>query len=200
MQLIWWMDQCINSDLKLSKTTRSIRSITLTAMLLTVLVVQEYLLSGIPQIGLTAILIIVYARFLSYDKLIPLLVSYSFLDNWLMGSLSLLYFPTHVIIWLGFGLLMRRLRYKEDYVILIVATIVTFLMGFAYLPATIFVFHLDSWSKIFAYISADIIFDIALAANTVATFLLLYRPLTELLAFLFKRTFPNDYIDDEMSP
>ncbi len=189
---------CISSRLKASKTGQSIRSITLQAMLLAVLVTQEYILQGIPQIGLTAILIIVYARFLPYKQLIPLLIAYSFLDNLLGGSLNVMYLPTHMLIWTGFGSLMRAIRNAEDYVVLLVATIATFFMGFLYIPVNAIVFHYNTWEMVRTYIYYDIPFDIALAANTVVTFLLLYQTLTELLRYLFERIYNHEQLQSQL--
>lgn len=156
-------------------------------MLLAVLVGQEYILSYVPGVQLTVIFIIVFAQFLTYEELIPLMLGYSFLDNLLMGSLNLIYFPTHIIIWLGFALLMRRLHNQKDYVILIVATVVTFLMGFAYIPANIIVLHFNTWTMIKAYIISDIPFDVIMGLNTVVTFWFLYRPLVELFDLMYLR-------------
>lgn len=168
-------------------------------MLLAVLVAQEYVLTFLPQIQLTVILIIVYARFLKTNELILLIIAYSILDNLLMGTLVTLMFPTHLIVWTGFAFLMAKMKNKEDYTILFVATLTTFLMGLAYIPSSIITYHYNTWPLIRAYIIADIPFDIALAVNTVITFLVLFHPLMKLLHDLFKRTFPNQYPDDQMS-
>lgn len=95
------------------KARQNIRSITLQAMLLAVLVVQEYILSGIPQVQLTIILILVYAQFLPYKKLIPLIMAYVLLDNLLMGSISLLYTPTMLIIWPLYAAFARSLMKNQ---------------------------------------------------------------------------------------
>ncbi len=156
-------------------------------MLLAILVGQEFIFTSLPGVQLTVIFVIVIAQFLTYEELIPLMVGYSILDNLLMGSLNMVYFPTHLIIWLGFALLMRRMRHQKDYIILIVATVYSFLMGFAYLPASIFMMHLDSWEMIKAYIIADIPFDLIMAVNTVVTFWFLYIPLVGLFIFMYNR-------------
>jgi len=182
-----------------ANTKQSIRSITLIAMLLAVLVVQEYVLTGIPQIQLTVILILVYAQFLPYQKLLPLVIAYTLLDNLLLGSFNVLYTPTMLIIWPLYAVIARSLRHKADYIQLIFAVIFSFVYGWSFLPASILVQHLDTWQKIWTYMKLDFIAELVMAMNTLVTFLLFYQPLMRLLDFLFKRTFPNQYGDNQMS-
>ncbi|MBN2540083.1 MAG: hypothetical protein JXB08_01010 [Bacilli bacterium] len=184
--------------MKASKTTQNIRSITLQAMLLAVLVVQEYILTGIPQVQLTVILILVYARFLSYQKLVPLVVMYVLLDNLLMGSFSLLYTPTMLIIWPLFAIFARMLRDKQDYISLLYAIVFSFVYGWAYLPASIIVMHLDTWTKIYTYFLADLPAELIMAVNTVVTFLVFYKPMNELMTYLFRQVFPEYPKPDQM--
>ena len=181
------------------KARQNIRSITLQAMLLAVLVVQEYILSGIPQVQLTIILILVYAQFLPYKKLIPLIMAYVLLDNLLMGSISLLYTPTMLIIWPLYAALARAILKKPDYVHLIYAIGFSFVYGWSFLPASIIIQHLNTWAKIWTYLKLDFVFELMLAFNTIITFLLFYQPLMKLLTFLFKRTGSDLYKNDEMS-
>ncbi len=194
------MVRLISLELKLGKNaTTSIRSITLRAMLLAVLVAQEYILTGIPQVQLTVILILVYAHFLRYRELVPLIAAYVLLDNLLMGSFSLLYTPTMLIIWPLFAVVARSLRNKPDYANFILAVLFPFVYGWAFIPASILVMHLNTWTKVWTYLMMDIPAELTMAVVSVITFLALYRPLKELLWFLFKRTDPNLKNDDEMS-
>jgi len=168
-------------------------------MLLAILVSQEYLLTVIPQVQLTVILIIVFAQFLSYYELIPMIIAYVLLDNMLMGSLNLLYTPTMMIMWPLLAIIARRLRNKPDYVLFILAIVFPFIYGISFIPASIVVMKLDTWQKIWAYYIYDLPFEIAMSLNSVVTFLILYRPLNELLYHLFKDVYPERYIDDKMS-
>lgn len=190
----------INSKLKLGDNTRkSIRSITLRAMLLAVLVTQEYVLTGLPQVQLTVILILVYAHFLRYRELIPLVIGYVLLDNLLMGSFSLLYTPTMLIIWPLYAVIARSLRNRPDYVNFILVVIFPFVYGWAFIPASAYVMHLDTWVKVFNYFLADLVAEFTMSVVSVITFLALYQPLKELLLFLFKRNDPNLKNNDMMS-
>ncbi len=168
-------------------------------MLLAVLVVQEYILSGIPQVQLTIILILVYAQFLSYKKLIPLIIAYVLLDNLLMGSISLLYTPTMLIIWPLYAVFARMILKKPDYIHLIYAIGFSFIYGWSFLPASIVLQHLNTWSKIWTYLKLDFVFELMMATNTIITFLLFYQPLMKLLTFLFKRMNLGFYKNDRMS-
>lgn len=168
-------------------------------MLLAVLVAQEYVLTGIPQVQLTVILILVYAHFLRYGELVTLVVAYVLLDNLLMGSFSLLYTPTMLIIWPLFTVAARSLRHKPDYANFLLATIFPFIYGWAFIPASMVVMHLDTAPKVLAYFLADLPAELAMAAVSVITFLALYTPLKELLKYLFERAGQTGKSKDEMS-
>lgn len=187
------------SNLKPSKVETNLRSITLTAMLLAVLVVQEYVLTGIPQVQLTVLLILVYAMFLPYAELIPMIVAYVLLDNLLMGSFSLLYTPTMLIIWPLFAVVARRLRRHPDYLKFILVIVFSFVYGWAFVPASIYVMHLSSWTMVYSYLVADFPAEIAFAVVNIITFQLLYTPLVRLLGMLMRRVRPNDRFPDDMS-
>ena len=199
MPRLWSTVMSTHSDLKLSKTRGSLRSITLRAMLLAVLVVQEYVLSGIPQVQLTVILILVIAQFLPYSELIPFLIAYVLLDNLLMGSFSLLYTPTMMLIWPLYGIVARSLRHRPDYASFILVIVFSFVYGWSFLPASIYIMKLDTWTKIWTYMSMDFPAEMMMAVVSIITFQLLYKPLRELLKYLFKRVDPNHHFPDDMS-
>ncbi len=153
-------------------------------MLLAILVIQEELLVFIPQVQLTVILIIVYAHFLSYKEMVPLVIGYVILDNLIMGSFSLLYTPPMIITWLLLAIVARALRKKPDYALFIVAVLFAFVYGWSFIPSAMLI---QSNFNFWIYVKADFIFEMGMAANSVATFLLFYRPLKELFGKLYKK-------------
>ncbi|MBI9010028.1 MAG: hypothetical protein JEZ05_08350 [Tenericutes bacterium] len=171
--------------MKLSNTKRSIRSITTTAMLLALLVAQEELLVFIPQVQLTVVLIIVFARYLTYKELIPLILAYVFLDNMMMGSLNLLYSLPMFLSWPILGIVARTLRNKPDYVLFIWGILFAFIYSWMFIPVNMVV---QSNFSVWTYFVLDLPWEIALAFNSAATFLLFYKPLCSLFDTYYQRT------------
>ncbi len=156
-----------------SKKTKSIRGIALSAILLALLVVQEEALVAFPNIQLTVALIILYAYFMPYKVLLPLVTGYVFLDSLYMGSLNLIYFPAMLLAWLFLAVFARILRNKPVYVLVILAGIFGFVYGWFFIPARM----IEQGIGIFwPYLMADLPFEILMAANNVWTVILVYIP------------------------
>lgn len=154
-------------------------------MLLSLLIAQEELLVFIPQVQLTVVLIIVFAQFLSYKELIPLLLAYVLLDNMIMGSLSLLYSLPMFFSWPLLGIVARALRNKPDYVLFALGIVFAFIYSWSFIPVNMIVqANFDPW----AYLVIDFPWEVVLAINSAGTFLLFYKPLTALFETYYKRT------------
>jgi hypothetical protein len=154
-------------------------------MLLALLVAQEELLVFIPQVQLTVILIIVFARYLTYKELIPLVLAYVLLDNMIMGSLNLLYSLPMFLSWPLLAIVARALRKKPDYVLFIWGVAFAFIYSWMFIPVNMLVQDaFDPW----LYFIIDLPWEIALAANSAATFLLLHKPLTSLFSTYYEKT------------
>lgn len=154
-------------------------------MLLALLVAQEQLLVFIPQVQLTVILIVVFARYLTYKELIPLVLAYVLLDNMVMGSLNLLYSLPMFISWPILAIVARALRNKPDYVLFIWSIVFAFVYSWMFIPVNMIVqANFDPWR----YLVIDFPWEIALAANSAATFLLLHRPLISLFSTYYEKT------------
>lgn len=159
-------------------------------MLLAVLVIQEELLVAIPQVQLTVVLIVVYARFLPYKKLMPIILGYVIIDNLVMGSFSPLYTPAMFFSWMLLAVVGRAIRNKPDYVAFIWVVLFGFIYGWSFIPANMIMQdYFDFW----LYLKIDLPWEIAMAANGVITFLSFYYLLSELFRKLFK--YQNNEID-----
>jgi len=164
---------------------RNLRNIVFTAMLLTVLVVQEQLLVLLPNIQLTTVLLMVYAAILPSSLLGVLVVSYVFLDNLLMGSFNLLYTLPMLLAWLFFVYVARLIRNKSMFAILLFAFAFGFIYGWFFIPSTM----IERGISIFwPYFLSDLPFEIVLAVNNYFTVLLLYPILTGLLKPLISQS------------
>jgi hypothetical protein len=170
-----------------SKAKNSIRSIVLSAMLLTILVVQEQLLSGLPNIQITAILILIYAEFLKDREIYPMIVAYVILDNLIVGSLSIMYTPPMLIAWLLLVFVTKLLKDKPIYVKFIMIVLFGFVYGWVYLPFTAIVQKFNL-TQIITYLKYDLVFEALMAASNAAGFLILYEPLTRLFKMYYRQS------------
>lgn len=152
-------------------------SITLTAMLLAVLIVQEELLILLPNVQLTTLLIMVYASILPLSLFVSLTVGYVVLDSLLMGSFNPMYMIPMLISWTLLGLITRKFADHPIWVLCTIATLFGFVYGWSFIPSkmlTLEVFH------VWPYLVSDLLFEAIMAVTNLITVLLLYKPLRKL--------------------
>ena len=160
---------------------RTLRDLVVTAMLLSVLLAQEYLLMGIPNVQLTVVLLLVYAAVLPWSLLLPLVGAYVFLDNFLMGSLNVIYFVPMLVAWVLLAVIAKWLRSKPLWAQVAWATFFGFLYGWFFAIPQVIVFRVDFW----LYLAADLEFEVLMAASNLVSVSLLYLPLSRLLKSLW---------------
>lgn len=173
-----------NMSYSKAKTNKTIRQITLAAMLVTILYVQELILSGLPGVQLTVVLIMVYGAALPLGMSLSIVSAYVFLDNLLYGSFSILYTPGMLVAWITLLLVSKALANKKFVWTLAFATLFGLIYGWFYVPGK---FIEQGIFDLWAYLVADLIpFGIILIVNNFITVLLMYRHLRKLLESLTK--------------
>lgn len=158
---------------------QSIRTITFSAMLLAVLVVQEQLLTLLPNIQLTVVLIMVYGAILPYTYLTTVIVGYVFLDSMIMGSFHLLYLIPMLIGWLSLAYVSRMIRHRKIGLIIFVAMFYGFYYGWLFIPFRLLDIGIN---RFWEYLKSDLIFEFFMVVNNVLTVGLLYLPIKRLLS------------------
>ena len=91
-----------------------IKDITLIAFFAAILFVQEQLLTFLPNIQLTVFLIILYCKVFGLTKTLIIVLIHTILDNIIMSSFSLYYFPFMLIGWCIIPVLVCALFKKID--------------------------------------------------------------------------------------
>lgn len=167
---------------------RTLREIALGAMLLCILLVQEYALIGIPNVQLTVALLMVYAAVLPWRILLPMTVAYVFVDNFLMGSLSLIYFPAMVLAWMTLVTFTKCLSRSPLWVLVIFATFFGFLYGWFFMIPQLILFPINPW----AYLASDLVFEVVMAITNLITVSLLFPILRRVLEQLWRPGRPDD--------
>ena len=143
----------------------SVRSIAITAMLLAVLIAQEYLLIGIPNVQLTATLIMIYAFFLKNEELYPMVIGYVVLDNVLtpMGGFNPIYLMPMLIAWLLLAYVSKALKHKPTHLKFIWIVGFGFIYGWIFLPFRAIEMSFTI-SQMFRYLWFDLTFEAIMAA------------------------------------
>ncbi len=184
------MEQSTRSNMSSysQKPNQSLRHLILAAMLLAILYVQELLLSGLPNIQLTVVLIMVYAAVLPLSLSLPIVIGYVLLDNLLFGTISLIYTPAMFVSWIFLALMSKLLAKKSYYWMIGFAVVFAFLYGWSFIPASMMVQGIQNF---WPYLIADLPFELTMALTNFITVLLLYRPLKSILTGLFNPSTVN---------
>jgi len=153
-----------------------IKDISLIAILTSLLVVQEELLSFLPNIQLTVFLIVLYSKILGFKKTSLIVTIYVLLDSMIMGAMNPIFMIFLYIGWMVMVVLTVTVFKKIDNNILL--ALIGFLYALIYswimVIPSIFIYKVS----FIAYIIEDILFEILLASSSFLSILLLYEPLS----------------------
>lgn len=175
---------CTNSNMKpTKKQMTTLRSITLAAMLLAILVAQEELLVLIPNVSLTSVLIMVYGVVLPLSLYFSVIIGYVIIDSLVMGSFIPVYVIPMMIMWIILGLVAKRFKLSPLYVQIIIGVFFAFVYGWSFIPGNMI---LLSGFKFWPYLLADIPAEAIMAVSNGVTIAFLYLPIRKQLEPLFK--------------
>jgi hypothetical protein len=172
----------------MNKRKINVRSITLTAMLLSVLVVQEEVLMFIPNVQLTAVLIMAYAAVLPLPLLLMLVSGYVIIDGMIMGTVFSYYTVPMLFSWLLLALIARAVRNRPFWVIVIIGVAHAFIYSWSFIPVRILE---QGIGILWPYFMADLPFEVMLAATNLVTVFLFYRPFRDVLEFIHETRTPH---------
>lgn len=150
------------------------KDLTLIAILTTILVVQELLLSYIPNIQLTVFLFVLYSKKLGILKTAVINFIYVILDNLLSGSFNFLFIPFMFIGWLMIPILLNTIfkRVDTNVTLATLGVLFAFLYSFINIIPGCIAFNMT----FLMYLKGDIVWEILLAISSFITILLLYNP------------------------
>ena len=169
-----------------NKKSQTIKDITLISIMITILFVQEQLLSSFPGIQLTIFLLVLFSKKLGLLKTIIIVLVHVLLDNLVMSSFSLLYTPSMLIGWLIIPITLCTIFKKVN------SSLILGLLGALYAFIYSWLFILSSYLvmnvNILTYFLYDIIFELILAACSFVSILLLYKPCSIVIDTFYKKT------------
>lgn len=153
-----------------------LRELVLLAILTTILFVVEQLLTFIPNIQLTFLIIIIYSKVFKLKTLFIILI-HVLLDNLFMGSFNMMYIP---FMFLGYSIIPITLYFiktNNEIHLALLSVIFSFIYCFLFvIPSSI-----TTGVKFRDYLIADIPFTIILSISSFVTVLWLYKPISQKL-------------------
>lgn len=152
------------------------REITLLAVLTAILFVQELVLSFLPNIQLTILLIMLYSRVLKTKKTLIIIFVHVLLDNLVFGF-NILFFISMIIGWSIIPLTINSIFKKVEnvYLLGLLSIIYAFIYVLPFLVVNVLILKID----LYAYLIADLPFTAILAVSGFVSIIWVYNPLKE---------------------
>lgn len=156
----------------------TVKDITLIALLAVILFVQEEALSFIPNVQFTVFLLILYAKKLGFFKTCFIILIYVILDNLAMGSLNFIFMPFMFIGWILIPIIVCTFFKKTEnpLPLAFIGVICSFAYCWIYMIPACYIGKIDP----VAYFTADILWELILAACSFLSVLWLYKPCADI--------------------
>lgn len=172
----------------------TIRELCILAFMTVILFVQEELLSVLPNIQLTFLLLAVYVKVFGFRKTTMIVLAHVLLDNIIMGSLTPIVMIPMVLGYMIYIGLIYLVRNKSIIFISLIGIIGSLIYCYLFLITNAVFLDID----VFYYWIADIPFEIMLVLSTVFTLIYLYNPLSDKLLKLWNNSKEElDLINEE---
>lgn len=162
----------------------TVKDIALMAVLTALLFVQEQLLSFIPNVQLTFLLIILFSKKLGTIKTLIITLCHVLLDNLFMSSFNILFVGFNLI---GYAIIPITLntifkRIDSNIILGLLGILYSLIYSWLYIIPNVIITDLD----LLAYFIADIPFELILCFSSLLTIVLLYNPLSKVLENLLE--------------
>ncbi len=158
---------------------KRIKDIVSLAMFSAILIVLQLVLSFLPNIQLTFLLLFVYSRTLGTWKTIIIILINVIIQNLVWGSLNLLYTPAMFIGYLFVPICLNVIFKKVEniYALSVISILCSFVYSWCFIIPSVILTNVSFT----AYIISDILFEVLLAGSSFLSVLWLYEKLvTEL--------------------
>ena len=155
-----------------------IRDITLIGILSAILFLVDQVLSFVPFLQLTMLLIILFSKKLGLIKTSLIIIAFITLDYLIVGF-DILFFTFTLIGWLIVSVLSTTLFKKSNkiWMIAVQSILFSFLYSWIYIIPSCLVIE----TSVIDYLKADILFELSLAASSFISVILLYKPLDKII-------------------
>ena len=157
----------------------SVKRLVIISILTAILFIQEQILSFIPNIQLTFLLIILYSKTFDFIESVLMITVHVILDNLLMGSFNLTVLPFMYIGYLIIPITLKTIFRKVNSPIglALLSILYSLLYCWVFIIPAILILEIPFWT----YIIQDIPFEILLVTSSFLSVLWLYKPLKRVL-------------------
>lgn len=170
----------------------NLKMLAIVVSLTTILFAQEEILTFIPNVQLTFLLVCCYGATVGLGYGTMIIGIHVILDNIVMGSLTpFIMIPQFIGLFIAllFGYLFRN---KNEYIQAIFSAIAVLLYSWAFIPFNIFYFNV----KFIPYLIADIPFELILVVTSLVTIILLYKPIVTTINRLMENMIQKEPINN----
>ncbi len=152
------------------------------AMCITIVFVQEQILTIIPNVQFTTLLLVLYVSLFKWRESVAMIVIYVILDNLYMNSFNPIYTPAMLLAWLTIPLLYYTVlgQTKSEVKLAVFGLLYGFYYGWVFIPFRMVELGI---TEFWPYLMLDIPFQIIMAVSNFITILWLYKPLYTTLNF-----------------
>lgn len=160
-----------------------IKDIVLISALASILFVSEQILTILPNIQITFLLIIVYSKVLKYKKTLIIILIHVLLDNLFMGTFNIIFIP---FMFIGYSIIPISLNFikaEDELKLSFLSTLFSMIYCMLFvIPNSLFL-----GINLFDYLLADIPYILILSLSSFLTVLWLYKPIKNKLEELIKK-------------
>lgn len=159
----------------MSKINITTKDITIIAVLSSFLFIQELVLSYLPNIQLTMLLIVLFSKKLGCIKTILITCVYVILDNIFGGAFNLLFVVFMFIGWSITPILLNTVfkKVNNNILLAVIGVLCSFLYSWILIIPGCITFNTDFIS----YLKMDITWEVVMATSSFLTILFIYKPL-----------------------
>ncbi len=157
----------------------TIKDIVVIAACISIIFVQEQILSFLPNIQLTIFLLVVFSKKLGFLKTSIIILIHTLLDCLITGSLNLYYFPFMILAWLSIPIIISIFFKKcESSILLAIVVIIGSLLycWIFIIPNILLATGTFNIDVIIKYFVADIPFELLLCTSSFISIMWLYKP------------------------
>lgn len=153
----------------------SIKDIIIISVLTSILFVLEQVLTFIPNVQMTFLLIIVFSKVLKTYKTLIIILIHVLLDNIFMGSFNIIFIPFMLIGYSIIPILLNTCfkKVESETLLAFLSIMFSFIYCFMYIIPNVIIMNIN----ILDYIIADLPFTIILSISSFVSVLWLFRPL-----------------------
>ena len=173
------------------KTKFRIFDIAILAACISILFVQEQILTFLPNIQLTILLLVLYSKKLGCLKTIIITCVHTFLDCLVMGSLNIYYFPFMLLGWIIIPIVISIFFKKCESPIVLAVMGIVFSLLYSWIfiiPNILIPNGFVNTTVIVNYLIADITFEVMLSISSFISILWLYTPCSKVFNKVLQQT------------